>query len=135
MREKIENTVYFGVHDFVCDIKIIADILQIDRYNGWSKGEPIPHRKNVVSEVGVWEIQSPLPKSNSLEKHINCLLKLLLPRVDNLNLLYDRYQATSEFSVEICTYDVANFGFHLNSQLVDKINKLGASLDVDIYNL
>jgi len=135
MEGRIENIVYFGIHNFECDIKIIANILEVPNYSGWSKGEHIPYRKNMISNSGVWEIKTPLDKISPLEEHLNWLTTILIPKVPQLNLIYKNYGATSELSIEISTYSVCNFGFHLDKELIQIINKLGTSLDIDIYNL
>ena len=89
--ERIENAVYFGIHGFKCDVKVIANIRQIKDYRGLSKGDPKPYRKDVICEDGLWEIKSPLEQHRDVEEHINWILDLLLLKTDALKMIYKHY--------------------------------------------
>lgn len=132
--EKIENVVYFGIYGFECDVKVIADIMQIDGYRGLSKGDPKPYRRNVICEDGLWEIKSPLEKYKNIEEHISWVLDLLSPKLDKLKMVYQYYGASSELSISINNYNLENTGLHLNRRLIEKVSILKAAIDIDIYN-
>ena len=133
--EKIENGIYFAIHDFKCDVRVIAEVMQIDDYRGWSKGDTKPYRKDVICKTGLWEIKSPLAKNVGVENHVNWILNLLLPRVGKLRMIYQNYNASSELSISISTYNLVNHGIHLTGELIEKIHMLEASIDIDVYNL
>ena len=129
------NNIYFGIYDFVCPVADIADILRIDGYRGISKGDLEPYRKDIVCETGSWEIKSPLGEEKDIEDHIQWVLDLMVPKLDQLKLIYKQYGATAGLAISTFNYNVVNPGIHLERELVEKINMLEASIDIDIYNL
>ena len=135
IEERTENTVYFILDGFECDLNVIADIMQIDDYQGWSKGSPKPYRKGISCKSGLWEIKSPLEQYKAIEEHVSWIVELLLPKLNALKMIYRRYAACSELSSSIINYNENHTGFHLSQEVIKKVSMLKASVDIDVYNL
>ncbi len=62
------------------------------------------------------------------------ILDRIIEKYDLIKMIYEKYNATSQFTIVSYNY-VANIGYWLSEEVISKLNKLNASLDIDIYNL
>ncbi|MHA7878008.1 MAG: DUF4279 domain-containing protein [Bacteroidota bacterium] len=135
MEGKIENIALFSINDFECDLKVIADIMRIDGYEGWNKGDQKPYRRSALCEGGLWAVKSPLERCRDAEEHVTWLVELLFPKLSRLRTIYQRYNASSELSISMVSHNEKHLGLHLNQEIIEKVGLIGASIDVDIYSL
>ena len=70
-----------------------------------------------------------------IEEHVSWIVELLLPKLNELNMIYQRYAASSELAISIINYNETHTGFHLSREMIKKVSMLKASVDVDVYNL
>jgi hypothetical protein len=76
-----------------------------------------------------WVLNSGLEKNDSLEDHVESLLKILAPVSDKIQSLSDG----SYVEVSCAIYSSETPPLHFRKNVIHQINKLGASLDIDLY--
>lgn len=76
-----------------------------------------------------WVLNSGLGEEESLESHIESLLKLLEPKADLIRKISDENMV--EFSCAIYSKETPALNF--DRSVIGQISALGASLDVDLY--
>jgi hypothetical protein len=83
----------------------------------------------IVEQNNGWVLNSSLPKSASLEAHVENLLKRLSPYADKIQKFAEHDNV--EFSCVI--YATTPPALNFSNAVIQKISLLGASLDVDLY--
>ena len=152
MKEKeeiYEQEIYFKLDDFTCDPTTITQLLNIQPYKAWNKGDMIStQRKRIEGGYKVVDGKSKINKKYSswwlgrfifqmgeeIDNTINELLDLMLSKQDTLQLIYQKYKAEPQITL-VSYYNIANFEAFLTSKVIEKINRLGASFHIDIYHL
>lgn len=100
--------------------------LMCDR--SWHIGDK--RSKTVISEItNGWILNSGLPKSASLETHIQELLERLTPHASKIQTL--SHQASVELSIVV--YASTPPALNFDKTVIRLLSQLGASLDIDLY--
>ena len=106
----------------------ITKLIGISPDKSWHIGDARP--KTTISEKQHGCLfNSRLPKTASLEAHIEALLSLLLPHAESIRSLSS--EDTVEFSCVI--YASTAPALYFDKEIIMKIGRLGASLDVDLF--
>src|SRR5467141_1194773 len=123
--------VYFGVFDFEADPRSVTEILGIEPYQAWRKGESGPNDSTRTHDR--WEFRGTQCAIAPFEDQLDELLDILEGRRDQVRRLVERFEAG------ICctaTYrDTVNPGFHLSEKAIGRMASLGLSCDLDLYVL
>ena len=132
--KRTENKVYLRLHDFLCEPDEITRQLSLSPTNFWQKGDIIPDRKSVIRrKQSTWELKSALEESESVENHIDYLLKGIEANSEIFKKLTKEH--LGELAVVIYTYNDFNIGINLRNETINKISELGLMIDFDIYFL
>lgn len=93
-----------------------------------SKGDRSP--SGVVFRHAMWSLKSPLPKSESLERHLEWLLDQLEPKSAEIKLISQIYKVDL-----FCGFCSANGqgGFVLDGALLTRLAKLGVPVGLDLF--
>ena len=123
-----ETYAYFFIEGFECEADEISASLGLEPTDAWMKGEV--SGKGVIRKNSCWLLYSQLPKSELfLDKHIEALVEILLPREKNILKLADKYDCgincVGKFS--------PSSGIHLSKELLAKVTILTVPLDFDLY--
>lgn len=94
----------------------------------WRIGEK-RGKTTIVERSNGWVLNSTLPKSASLEAHIEELLGRLLARADKIRALSEH--DTVELSCVV--YAILPPALNFDKSVIQRLAQLGASLDVDLY--
>lgn len=138
MTDETNNKAYFKIYNFTCSFGVISEILQLKADKHWHKGEQMVVNDKKVGAIrkhNTWEVISKLHPERAIEEHVQEIIELLTPKAQKLWTIYTNYGASAELTIVSYMYGNPNPGFWLDRALVEKIGKLGASLDIDIYNL
>jgi len=131
---KVENKAYIRIHDFECSIDEISNELKLNPSRSWIKGEKVPNRKSDIRrKQSTWEYQSTIDPTEPIEKHIDSLLDTFESKKDVFKKFSKKYY--TELTLAIYEYKSCNPGFLLENKMLERISKLGLTLDVDIYVL
>ncbi len=94
----------------------------------WRIGDKRAH--TIIDEKNNgWIVNSGLPKTASLEEHMQQLLQRLEPYKDRIKLLSS--DDNIEFSCVI--YATTMPALNFDNGIVEQLNQFGASLDIDLY--
>jgi len=106
----------------------ITDKLGREPSEAWSEGDPRP--RGGTYQLMRWRLDSGLPDTEPLEKHIESLL-LILPAhtltLRELALDYDLFIQCVGY------YAPSGHGAHLNRDVVRRAAQLGLAFDLDFY--
>jgi hypothetical protein len=83
----------------------------------------------IVEKTNGWVLNSGLPKTASLEAHIEDLLKRLLAHADKLRLLSE--DECTELSCVV--YAASPPALNFDKTVIQRLSDLGVSLDIDLY--
>jgi hypothetical protein len=120
------------VMGYECPAEEISRILGIAPSKTWVKGERVlPEASNVHRENG-WVLKSPVdPKATTVEDSIEVLLTTL-PDLG----AFERLPVGTEIQMTCTIYAYRDRpSVYLPPQIVSRLARIGASLDVDIYDL
>ena len=108
----------------------ITQTLGIPCNKSWRIGDK---RANtvIVEKNNGWVLSSDLPKSASLEAHIEKMLERLATCADRMQVISQKDSVELSCVVYATTPPALNF----NKRIIQQLNELGASLDVDLYLL
>ncbi len=76
-----------------------------------------------------WELGSGLSTSAGLEEHIKALLNRLEGRAEPVGLL----SATADVELSCVVYADSAPALNFEKSVIDRLARLGASLDIDLY--
>lgn len=94
----------------------------------WRIGDLRP--KTIIKEKqNGWILDSGLPRTATLDEHINALLSILEPRADSVRQL----SVASTVELSCVVYSDHNPGLSFDASVIAKIARLGAGLDIDLY--
>ena len=111
--------------------ELITKVVGIPCERGWHIGDTRPN--TIIKEKNHgWELGSGLPRSASLEEHIGALMSVLEPKAERIKSLAPVAQI--ELSCVIY-FDDATPALWFHPTLIAALERLGASLDIDLYAL
>jgi len=108
----------------------ITAVISIPCDARWCIGDTRPHTTIREKDNG-WVLGSGLPKDVALEEHIDALLHVLNSRADSIRSL--SAVAKVEFSCVI--YAEATPALNFDASVINRIARLGAALDIDLYRI
>jgi len=104
------------------------DLVGVHCDKSWKIGE-FRAKTTIKEKDNGWVINSGLEKKDSLEDHIEALLKKIAPLSDKIQYLSeDNY-----IEVSCAIYASEAPPLHFEKNVIHQINKLGACLDIDFY--
>ena len=127
-----EHHVYLGVFEFGNDPTVVTEIVGVQPTKAWSKGDPWGEGTSAWHTHSRWTLQSDLPLTDPIEKHIDRLLPMLEERADAVREVAEKFQAT--MTVAAYFYD-SQPGFRLSHDQIRRISDLNLALDFDLYCL
>ena len=132
-KQKNENHISFIICDFECLPEEITKQVGIEPTNTWLKDELRAVGKGKVKiRENTWDLESELPLTDSVERHLLHLLDKLTPHKKIINELGKKYYV--EFSCGLDFYEF-NPGINLDNNIIKRIAELNAKLDLDMYCL
>jgi hypothetical protein len=127
-------TVRFILYGDTLDPDAITSRLGITPTKAVRKGDPTPstHRDpRSRRRIGMWALESALPRSVELEQHLRHLLDIFDPVSDRLlAAISEGYRPVLSCG---CFLDDFNRGADLSAETLSRIGALGATLRLDIY--
>jgi hypothetical protein len=106
----------------------ITKLLGVSPDKSWHIGDR-RSKTIIVEKSHGWVIHSGLPKTASLEAHIQALFSLLSPHVGSIKEL--SVEDTVEFSIVI--YALTPPALYFEKGVIETIALYGASFDIDLY--
>ncbi len=128
-----KTKVRLTVTDFECSPEEITQILGISPTETWLRGEPVlPKAKNVHHQNG-WMIASPCdPMKTNISTQVGSLFSIIEPHIEAFAKL--PVGTCVDLSCILYVYDCRPvIGFSVDE--VKMLARLGASIDVDFYDL
>ena len=130
---EIEIKVRVIISDFLCDPEKITQIIEINSDKIWRKGECVHSKAKNIHKQNGWMIMSACDyKNTSVDEQVGCLLHMLAPHMPNFKNLPSNSKI--EQSCIVYTHGerpVLNF----SSAHVKTLGEIGASIDIDLYDL
>lgn len=123
--------VLFLIKEFMCDPSQLTNLLGIEPTRSWVAGEVNPHTKAVYRTNG-WMLESPLLEPQKLDPHVDWLLARLPSDLEGLRQTVGRFSAKLYAAVYTSGDRPTLF---LDSNILGQLNRLSASLDLDLYVL
>jgi Domain of unknown function (DUF4279) len=87
-------------------------------------------RSGVVFRQSMWSLKSPLPKSETLDRHLEWLLDRLEPKAEEIRSMSRAYKL--DFFCGFCSAH-GQGGFVLDGVLLARLARLGVPLGLDLY--
>lgn len=94
----------------------------------WRIGDERAHT-TIKEKTNGWVLGSGLSKTASLEEHIDALLAVLDARADSVRSI----AATSEVVLSCVVYADTPPALYFDQRVIQRLARLGANLDVDLY--
>jgi Domain of unknown function (DUF4279) len=123
--------VAFRISGFSCSPDELTAHLGIEPSKAWSRGDKVGATALVRPENG-WEIIASAPEGADLAGHIADVLSKLYPIKSRMSC---KWGGRRMVSCVIYSYDGDRPPIFLDLRLLEEIVELGASIDIDIYNL
>jgi len=115
------------------DPEIITSKLGIQPSETHVKGELSKKRSKHAWSTGYWGIDSPCSPDQAFEKHIEVLLELLEPKLLILQHLREEGISLSFYCGFFVNEPEGSFFTRLNPVLLERLGRIGASLDCWTY--
>lgn len=132
MTEKYETYAYFWISGAFATSEITA-VIGISPTETREQGEPMKYRPGKIREESVWKVHSPLPRDEIfMDAHISALLGVLEPKRDVRKTLQSKYETGINC---VGYYTDANPGFHMSTELIQKLADWNVPVDFDLYCL
>jgi hypothetical protein len=113
----------------------IAEASGVQPDVAWHEGQVIPgSARQRTASFNRWEIRSPLDQTHQPEEHVEALLKSVQGHEEAFRRLSAECDITLQVVVEHRDPD-SNLGHRLEGDLLQRLAALGASLDLDEYDL
>ena len=129
MSETRDTYAYFFVRDFDCDFSHITTLIGMAPTEAYNRGELLPCGR--ARKINTWKIHSPLPKETEIiSEHIETLLPVIEAKSKSICKL------AGEFHIGLqCVgrYTNAHPGFHISTDTIQRVARLGLSIDFDLY--
>jgi hypothetical protein len=135
-REKNEHTAWIHISGFDVPPDEITEKLGVEPTEVRVKGEERivgkVSPKIIVNRENLWTLKSGLPKSAPLEKHVESLLKVIVP--SKKNFIEISKECEVQFNCAVYYYE-ANPGISLEKNILKEIAEFNLPLYLDIYCL
>lgn len=82
-----------------------------------------------------WEVQSPLPLGEHVEKHLGALLALLDANAEGVREAIKLYESEISCAIYYHEENGCNVGFNLSENVVARFAEFNLSIDFDLYFL
>ncbi|MDC9591400.1 DUF4279 domain-containing protein [Xenorhabdus sp. XENO-10] len=106
--------------------------LSLQPDESWAKGDLIPGRDK-CREYNYWSIGTDYEESLNISDQFNKVLLLLKDKEDILIEMSRNGELECQFNVVIAIENNIKPGIHLDNTLLEKIHKLNAEVDIDLY--
>ena len=93
----------------------------------WKKGDKVQGSLITRKQDG-WELESTLPKENSLSEHVKSIIQCVYPNL--LTIARD----SVKLSAAVYMYGLDRPSLRIDAEAIRKLAELGAELDIDLYN-
>jgi hypothetical protein len=103
-------------------VKSISDGVTV-----WKKGDKVQGSLITRKQDG-WELESTLPKENSLSEHVKNIIQCVYPNL--LTIARD----SVKLSAAVYMYGLDRPSLRIDAEAIRKLAELGAELDIDLYN-
>jgi hypothetical protein len=131
----------FRIIDNDLDPEQISSLLGIKPDHSHRKGEPNNKRtksgKVIIGhpyKTGIWNINSNLPETSSLEEHLNSLLDRLEPVGDKIKQLsIEGYRV--DFYCACFTEHEFQGGFDVGPDILERMGRMGIILGISTYEM
>jgi hypothetical protein len=111
--------------------KEVAQLIVVPTAKSWQKGEINPITKLAFKEYG-WEIKSDLSNEEGLAEKLSDILK----RIEPFKEKFGQIKQNWDIGFSCVIYYKDSFpSLFLDKMLLSQISEIGASLDIDVYNL
>ena len=125
-----EAKAYLRIVEFPCTVEELTRRIGLQPTEAWHAGDPSPPPRP-TRKFSAWHLQSRLPLSDEVERHI----------IDVLDQIRGHEDAIREIArgCEVIMECVGYFhdyypGFALDADTVRRIGECGASIDLDFYH-
>ena len=121
---------YFWAQDFTCSPAEVSRVLDLTPSVVWVAGETrLSSGRHAPRNA--WKIESTLPDSEQLDAHIESLVQLVGPRLDELHARLGPIEVGINCVAYFTSYQ--GNGFHLSEALIHELAKHRLSVDFDLY--
>ncbi len=131
MTREYKTYAYFAVKDFDCDHTDISRLMGLEPTRAYNKNSSRPQTPHIKRKTSLWALHSTKPETEIfLDTHIESVLGLVEPRTEVIKKLVSLYYVGIQC---VGYYTNANPGFHMSSELLQRVTALGLWLDFDLY--
>lgn len=109
----------------------VLNVVKVPSVKSWKKGEKNQSTKMLYKENG-WEIKSNLDDEINVVEKIADVLSLIEPYRKEINILKESWSIGVAC---VIYYDESLPPLNFDSSLLKQIGEVGASLDIDVYNI
>ena len=125
---KSENIVRLRITSLSRTPEQVTEATGIPCDSSWRIGDK--RAKTVIEEKkNGWVLNSALPRSESLETHVERLLERLAPHLDKIR----RFSQEDSVELSCVVYAAEPPALNFSRSVIDRLSRLGASLDIDLY--
>lgn len=124
--------VYLRLLSSDASLEDLSDLYQIPNSCIWRKGETRPGTILRHKENG-WELKSDLDAAATVAEHVSRIMSLIDPYRSKISELQSNWE--TQISCALYYYGDCVPESHFEPRLVNQMSDLGASLDVDVYDL
>jgi Domain of unknown function (DUF4279) len=130
---KSEISAYFTLTGLDFEPEEITTKLKIKPTKIWRKGDLIHPQTKLTRKHNGWSLQSQVDQSSDLEDHINSIFSYFPSNWTDLMEICQQYYA--EINCVIYVVGDERPAIHLDKNIIRKLNKLNAEIDIDLYFL
>lgn len=120
--------------DFKCPADQLSSQLGLEPTSVWASGDATNEKAPwIVYDTNGWEVSSNMPKSCSMEEHVDAILKIIRDRSEAIYALAGECQV--QLSCCVRSFEGDRPGINLRSDQMKELAHINASVDVDLLIL
>jgi Domain of unknown function (DUF4279) len=135
--DKTQVKVYFTIYGDDFPIDYVTESLGIEPTNSYNKGEIIVKslKQNTPQfrKETAWQLCTDYQESFDVKEQMNQILISLKNKAEVINQLKNKYKLKCDFSIVVIIENGETPGLHLDFELIEFANSIGAEFDIDLY--
>lgn len=129
-------TVYFSIWGENFPVELFTKEVGINPTEFYYKGDEYIRGETVrVRNISTWDFYSNSQKILDGSEQIDCIINTLSSAVEVINRFKKQYNLQCQFSIVLHFSEYQTPGLHLDYKHVQFAEAIGASFDIDIYNI
>jgi Domain of unknown function (DUF4279) len=135
--DKTQVKAYFTIYGDDFPIDYVNESLGIEPTDSYYKGDiiarPLNQNTPQFRKETAWQLSTDYQESYDVKEQMNQILIPLKNKAEVINQLKNKYKLKCDFSIVVIIENGETPGLHLDLEIIEFTNSIGAEFDIDLY--